>query len=62
MLEIDYKAIYDHTGLCFDNMQDVFNYMLNHAEYLATHNKNYNKAQERRIDDIWNILECMEVK
>lgn len=62
MLEIDYKAIYDHTGLSFDNMQDVFYYLLHHAEYLATHNKNYNKAQENRINDILNILECMEVK
>lgn len=56
MLNIDYKKIQYETGLTFNNPEQAIYYMQTLIDYLCTHNKNYTKQQERRINDLRSIL------
>ena len=56
MFTIDYKKIHYETGLTFDTEEEAIYYMQTLIDYLCTHNKNYTKQQDRRINDLRSIL------
>lgn len=58
----DLDMISYETGLQFDNEKEVMFFLLRTAEMLAVPANNYTKAQAKKIDDIWNILQCWEVE
>lgn len=60
MIKIDYKKLEESTGLKFDNPEDVIYYFSAMLHYLNTHNKNYNKEQERKISDLNDLFACIE--
>lgn len=47
------------TGYDFDNMDDVIRILNLKIDWLRTHNKNYTKEQENKIEDIYNILDVL---
>lgn len=55
------KLLFD-SGLSFDSVLDLYFYVLNHIEYLSSHNKNYTKQQEHRINDLLDIFNNIEVE
>lgn len=61
MLKIDNDKLLRATGLSFETMEDLFFYVSRSIEWLESHNKNYNKEQYRRISDLKDICDCIEV-
>lgn len=59
MFDIDYKKIHYETGLSFNSPEEAIYYMQTLIDYLCTHNKNYTKQQEQRINDLRSILYCI---
>lgn len=62
MLKIDNNKLLKNTGLSFETMEDLFYYVSSNIEWLESHNKNYNKEQYRRISDLKDICDCIEVE
>lgn len=42
------------------DIADIIYYLQHQLEYLYTHNKNYTKKQYNIIEDVKNILDCIE--
>ena len=47
------------TGADFAEEADIISYMLTSLDYLASHNKNYNKKQFWRIEELHDIVNCL---
>lgn len=45
----------------FETIEDAFFYVLRHLEWLESHNKNYTLKQYRRICDLKEIFESIEM-
>lgn len=68
-LKADFEKIKEATGIDFEaenlsafgKFSSIYYYILNDLEFLATHNKNYNKDQYNRIIDLYEIIKNMEV-
>lgn len=60
-MKIDNKQLMERTGMSFESESDVYYYIVNHLEWLLTHNKNYTKEQESRIDDLWEIMNAIDI-
>jgi len=56
MIDVDYKKIHYETGHTFDSPEEAIYYMQTLIDYLCTHNKNYTKQQDWRINDLRSIL------
>lgn len=57
----DKGYIFESTGCMFESDTDVVLFLVNQLEYLSTHNKNYTKAQERKLYDMQCIVNALEV-
>lgn len=55
-MHFDLEKIERLTGLHFDNIEQLYFYVLQHIEFLKVHNKNYTKKQYYKIDDLFNII------
>ena len=62
MLKFDNDKLLKNTGLSFDTIENLFLFVSNSVEWLESHNKNYNKEQYRRISDLKDICDCIEVE
>ena len=58
-LSINTEKMQD-AGYFFDNMSDVYLYIVSLVNYLESHNKNYNKEQYSQIDALKEILEAID--
>ena len=57
---IDFEQIEKLTGLHFENIEQLYFYILNQIEYLKVHNKNYTKKQYYIIDDFLSIIHSVK--
>ena len=57
---IDFEQVEKLTGLHFDNIEQLYFYILGDIEYLKVHNKNYNKKQYGIIDDLLSIIQSVK--
>jgi len=62
-MKIDFEQIEKETGITTTTegthetkTRLIFDYMLEVLEWLTTHNKNYTKQQEQKIDDVYSII------
>lgn len=60
-MKIDFEKIERNTGRKFDNIEQLYFYLVYVLDFLKVHNKNYNKKQYEKIDELWEILYSMEV-
>lgn len=60
MVKINFKKLEQNTGLKFDNPQDAVYYFSAMVYFLKTHNKNYTKEQERKINDLYELFSAIE--
>jgi len=60
-MRINNKQLKDNTGLSFESFTNIVSYAERHLEWLKTHNKNYTKEQERRIDDLYEMIQAIDV-
>ena len=59
--KIDYKSIFDNTGINFDDIYDVLYFLQNNIDYLFTHNKNYTTEQYKKIIDLKEIIDNISI-
>lgn len=59
--KINTTKLLNEQGIKYTSFDNLLYYMQGLLYTLSTHNKNYTKEQERLINTIKNILECMEV-
>lgn len=55
-MKIDFDKIKQLTGLHFDNLEQLYFYVLQHLEFLKVNNKNYTKKQYYKINDLFDIV------
>lgn len=60
-MKINNEQLKSNTGLSFESFTDMFYYAESHLEWLKTHNKNYTKEQEGRIDDLYEMIKAIDV-
>lgn len=60
-MKINNEQLKDNTGLSFESFTDMVFYAERHLEWLKMHNKNYTKEQERRIDDLYEMIQAIDV-
>ncbi len=61
-ITIDYDKIEHLTGRKFDNVEQLYFYIAYVMDYLKAHNKNYNKKQYEKIDEIWEIFNACTIE
>ena len=61
-IKIDYEKLKNNAGLDFCGLDayNIYYYIASIIYYLYTHNKNYTKEQERKIETLQNIFDCIE--
>ena len=59
-MKINNEQLRERTGLSFESYTDMLYYIEKHLDYLMLHNKNYTKEQERRIDDLYEIVQAID--
>lgn len=59
-MKINNENLLQSTGLNFETIEDAIFYLQNNLEWLASHNKNYNRAQYYKILDCLEIVKSME--
>lgn len=55
-MKMNFKEIEEKTGLHFDNIEQLYFYVLHKIEMLKVCNKNYTKKQYYIIDDLFSII------
>lgn len=60
-MKINNEQLMKRRGLSFESETDMYYYIMHHLEYLMTHNKNYTKEQESRIDDLLEIMNAIDI-
>lgn len=55
-MKFDFDKIKQLTGLHFDNLEQLYFYVLQHLEFLKTDNKNYTRKQYSKINDLFYII------
>lgn len=55
-LIINYEKIASETGITFESIDHMLDYLQRRVSLLATHNKNLNNQQYYAVCDIENIL------
>lgn len=58
MLKINNKL--SEIGFSFDDIGDLYFYIYHSLDWLTRHNKNYTKEQYNRLNDIKDLLDCIE--
>lgn len=58
--QINTTKLLNEQGIKYTSFDNLLYYMQGLLYTLSTHNKNYTKEQERLINTIKNILDCME--
>lgn len=53
------KELLKNKGFDFENINDIIFYLYPIAEFLYSHNKNYNKGQYLKIDIINDIISSL---
>ena len=59
-MKIDFEEIEITTGLKFDNIEQLYFYLSRVIDFLAIHNKNYNKKQYEKIYELVNIRNAIQ--
>lgn len=59
-MEFDLVKIEELTGLYFENVEQLYFYVLQQIEFLKVHNKNYTKKQEYKINDLFDIISSIK--
>lgn len=59
-MKIDFEKLERNTGISKISKSDLLDYIKSILYNLKTHNKNYTKDQENRIDLLYDIFECIE--
>ena len=57
-LVIDIEQL-ENQGFSFEDPESFICYMQSIVDYLYHHNKNYTKEQYRRIETMYNLLNCI---
>lgn len=61
---IDIEKVKINAGINFEDFSnyDFYNYLLDQLEFLRDHNKNYNKVQYWKINDLYEILKAIKAE
>ena len=59
-MDFDLVKIEELTGLYFENVEQLYFYVLRQIEFLKVHNKNYTKKQYYTIDDLFDIIRSVK--
>lgn len=59
-MEFDLVKIEELTGLYFENVEQLYFYVLQQIEFLEAHNKNYTKKQYYKINDLFDIIRSVK--
>ena len=55
-MKINFEEIEQKTGLCFQDIEQLYFYVLSKIETLKVNNKNYTKKQYYIIDDLFSFI------
>ena len=56
----DKKMILEYTGCNFETDHDVICFLVRQLEYLGSHNGNYTSEQQKKLNDVESIINCLE--
>ena len=59
-MKINFDKLNKSTGLGIFNKAELLHYLMSTAEFLESHNKNYNKAQYEKIWELKEIFKSIE--
>lgn len=59
-IEIDIEKLKNDCGILYSGSDDLIWYIQQLLYYLNTHNKNYTKDQQYKINLLTDIFECVE--
>ena len=55
-MKIDFDKIERHTGRKFENVEQLYFYLVYVMDFLRVNNKNYNKKQFEKILELWEFV------
>lgn len=59
-MKINFKKIEHETGRKFENIEQLYFYVLYVIEFLKANNKNYTKRQYFKIDELFSFISSIE--
>ena len=60
-MKIDLQRIENNTGRKFDNIEQLYFYLVYVMDFLRANNKNYNKKQYEKILELWETIQAIEL-
>lgn len=61
-MKIDFNKIEQSTGRKFDNAEQLYFYVKYVIEFLKVNNKNYTKKQYYKIDELFDIVNAIQLE
>lgn len=60
-MKIDLEKIESNTGRKFENIEQLYFYLVYVMDFLRANNKNYNKKQYEKIIELWEMIQAIEL-
>ena len=60
-MKIDLQKIETNTGRKFENLEQLYFYLVYVMDFLKANNKNYNKKQYEKIIELWEMIQAIEL-
>ena len=60
-MKIDLEKIERNTGRKFENIEQLYFYLVYIMDFLRANNKNYNKKQYEKIIELWEMIQAIEL-